>query len=103
FVGRSVQVIPGGVYDVRVVERKHDRVRPLEADLDVLGRVAHRVVGPHGDVPLIIRGQVLPRHETAVAAGEDDVRLCRMRGDVAGLTATGVDPIGGRDPASLAA
>ena len=87
FVRRLPDVLRRDVEHVRIGRRVHDRERPLKPLDDVLRRIAHRVVGIRIDFPQLAGFPVEAGDQAAVAAGEEDVGVARIVGDVAALAA----------------
>src|SRR5262249_22585013 len=76
---------------------------PLEAILEVAGAVADGAVGPDVDAA-DLAGLVVDAHQKAgVGAAVDDVRVLRVRRDVAALAAGGRLPVALADAAAIAA
>ena len=84
--------------DVRVVRRDEDRRVPLEAVLQVLRRLADRELRPRHDLPRLAGLVVVAGDRAAVAAGEDDVGVLRLRRDPAALAAADGVPVRDADP-----
>src|SRR3954463_1647403 len=65
--------------------------------------MAHWIVRPRIDVTRESGLDVLPRQQTTVGAGEDDIGRIRPHGDVTALASADVIPVADRDAARSAA
>ena len=102
-VGALPHALRGRVEHVGIGVGEDDRVGPLPALLDVLGRLAREEAGISADFLQLAGALVVAGQETAVVgAGKEQVFVRRMRGDVARLAAA--DLVGGhwRDAAEAA-
>ena len=74
-VGGAVHHLGRVVDDVRVVRRDADRRVPLEAVLEIARRLTELQLRVGDDLAAVAAVEVGARDRTAVAAGEDDVRV----------------------------
>src|SRR5262245_37508423 len=92
-VERTEEHIATVVESLGIVRRDHRGRRPAEAVLLVFRPVAGRIEWIDADVPGLPSSAIVSRENAVVLAGEHDVGIRGVGGDIAGFAAADVEPV----------